>query len=41
MLAFEYDSSKKDIASKIAKYAEAIGDETIAEKYKKLSRQKH
>ena len=37
MLAFEYDSSKKDIASKIANYAEAIGDETTAKKYKKLS----
>jgi tetratricopeptide (TPR) repeat protein len=37
MLAFEYDSSKQDIAAKTAKYAEAIGDKSTAKKYKKLS----
>lgn len=40
ILAYEYDSTKKDIASKIAKYAEAIGEEKKAEKYKKLAASK-
>jgi tetratricopeptide (TPR) repeat protein len=37
LLAFEYDSTRKDIASRIAKYAEAIGENKTAEKYKKLA----
>ena len=34
MLAFEYDKSRKDIASKISTYAEKIGDKETAAKYK-------
>ncbi|WP_431216127.1 hypothetical protein ACQ86N_16695 [Puia sp. P3] len=36
ILAFDYDSSKKDIALKIADFAGKVGDKETADKYKTL-----
>jgi len=39
MIAFEYDTSKRDIASTIADFADKLGDKETAKKYKAFSRQ--
>jgi len=39
MLAFEYDKSRKDIASTVADFADKLGDKETARKYKALSGQ--
>ena len=36
MLAFDYDKSKKDIALKISDFADKLGDQETANKYKTL-----
>lgn len=37
MLAYYYDNSRKDVAEKVAKFADEIGDHTIHMQYTKLS----
>ncbi|WP_207496701.1 hypothetical protein [Aridibaculum aurantiacum] len=39
MLAYYYDNNRKDVAEKIAKYADEYGDYTIKVQYTKLSQQ--